>query len=64
MAASTVSTALVVFSGLFVLGVAGMLIWVVRLQKRQYPAKPLVTEPEERKRELRWYGFIYGGGRG
>ncbi len=41
-----------------------MISWALRLQRHQYPVKPLVTEPEERKRELRWYGFIYGGGHG
>ena len=40
-------------------------IWALRLQGRMYPPnRPRVGEPEERGREPRWIGFIYGGGRG
>jgi len=62
--AATISNVALILSGLFAVGAVSMIAWALRLQKRQYPVKPLVTEPEERKRELRWYGFIYGGGHG
>ena len=62
--AATISNVALALSGLFAAAVIAMIVWAVRLQKRQYPMKPLVSEPDERKRELRWYGFIYGGGRG
>ena len=45
--------------------VVALALWGLRLQKRMYPPqRPRVREPEERNREPRWIGFIYGGGRG
>ena len=62
--ASTVTIGATVVAGLFGCAIVVMMIWAVRFQRRQYPAKPLVTESEAVKREIRWYGFIFGGGRG
>jgi hypothetical protein len=64
MAASTVTIGMTVVAGLFACAIVAMMIWAVRLQRRQYPKKPLVTTSDAVKREVRWYGFIFGGGRG
>ncbi|MDQ3161308.1 MAG: hypothetical protein M3Q92_00525 [Actinomycetota bacterium] len=54
-----------VFAFLIPLTVMALGLWGLRLQKRMYPPKrPRVKEPEDRGREPRWIGFIYGGGRG
>jgi hypothetical protein len=49
----------------FVLAVVALAVWALAHQRRMFPSSRVrVGEPEERRPELRWIAWIYGGGHG
>jgi hypothetical protein len=47
------------------LGAIALAVWALRHQRRMVPPQTRIAgDPDRRNRDLRWIGFIYGGGRG
>ena len=54
-----------ILGGAIVVGTMILALWALRRHRRLYPPRTrLGTDEESRTGEMKWYGFIYGGGRG
>ena len=48
----------------FFFAVLALALWTLRRETRMFPPGTHVGDPEHRKPELRWIGWIHGGGHG
>jgi hypothetical protein len=60
-----VSAVVVVLSFALPVAILAAGVWALRRHARLYPpGTRLGDRNEPRRRDLKWYGFVYGGGRG